>query len=93
VEGSSSKIQVALSTSAGTDQLHRYWFGSPDENGRNLATCVWRTQHDARVGSVGEAHRRAGAAARVLYTEWKIERLELLIKDNVDGWEIKPWAR
>lgn len=42
---------------------------------------------------MGEGHRRAGAAARVLYTEWKIERLELLIKDGAEGWEIRPWAR
>ncbi|KIN01881.1 hypothetical protein OIDMADRAFT_103146 [Oidiodendron maius Zn] len=71
----------------------KYWFGSPDQNGRNLATCVWRSQYDAKVGSIGEAHRRAGAAARVLYTEWKIERLELLLTDDLDGWEIRPWTK
>lgn len=48
----------------------RYWFGSPDEDGRNLATCVWRSQEDARIGSVGEAHRKAAGATRYLYTEW-----------------------
>jgi len=56
-----------------------------------MATCVWRTLHDARIGSVGEAHRRAAGAARHLYTEWKIERLALRIKDNAEGWEINKW--
>lgn len=69
----------------------RYWFGSPDESGRNLATCVWRSLHDARKGSVGEAHRLAASAARELYTEWHIERLRLIIKDDATDWEIVQW--
>ena len=69
----------------------RYWFGSPDEHGRNLATCVWRNQEDARTGSVGEAHRRAASATRLLYTEWRIERLRLVIEDDVTGWSINQW--
>jgi hypothetical protein len=47
---------------------------------------------DARIGSVGEAHRRAAGAARSLYTEWRIERLKLLIKDDAADWEITPWV-
>ncbi|TVY20050.1 UPF0643 protein PB2B2.08 [Lachnellula arida] len=70
----------------------KYWFGSPDDSGRNLATCVWRSLHDARVGSVGEAHRQAAGAARQLYSEWKIERLRLLIKDDAKEWEINQWV-
>jgi len=70
----------------------KYWFGIPDKNGRNLATCVWRSLHDARIGSVGAAHRVAANAARHMYTEWNIERLRLLIKDDVQGWEIQPWV-
>ncbi|KAH8652800.1 hypothetical protein BGZ60DRAFT_183991 [Tricladium varicosporioides] len=70
----------------------KYWFGSPDEEGRNLATCVWRNQHDARIGSVGEAHRKAAGATRLLYTEWRIERLRLLIKDDLKEWKIDDWV-
>ena len=53
-----------------TNDNRRYWFGNPDKDGRNLATCVWRNQHDARVGSLGEAHRKAAGATRFLYAEW-----------------------
>jgi len=70
----------------------KYWFGTPDQNGRNLATCVWRSQDDARAGSVGPAHRKAAGATRTLYTEWKIERLRLLIKDSSRDWEIGQWT-
>lgn len=59
--------------------------------GRNLATCVWRSQEDARIGSIGEAHRRAAGAARKLYTEWRIERLKLTIQDGATEWEIGDW--
>ncbi|RPA77171.1 hypothetical protein BJ508DRAFT_417262 [Ascobolus immersus RN42] len=33
--------------------LLKYWFGVPDENGRNLATCVWRHRDDAKKGGAG----------------------------------------
>jgi len=70
----------------------KYWFGSPNAEGRNLATCVWRNQHDARAGSVGPAHREAGEAARHLYTEWVIERLRLSIKGGATEWAITEWV-
>jgi len=72
--------------------LLKYWFGTPDENGRNLATCVWRRCQDARAGSVGKDHVRAANAARRSYSEWRTERLRLLIKDDVEGWEISKWV-
>ncbi|KAF7868649.1 hypothetical protein EAF04_005180 [Stromatinia cepivora] len=70
----------------------KYWFGVPDKNGRNLATCVWRSSRDAKIGSVGPHHRAAANAARHMYTEWKIERLRLLVKDDIKEWEIEQWV-
>ncbi|RAL65083.1 hypothetical protein DID88_001190 [Monilinia fructigena] len=70
----------------------KYWFGEPDKNGRNLATCVWRSSRDAEIGSIGPKHRVAANAARHMYTEWKIERLRLLVKDDLRGWEIHQWV-
>ncbi|KAI1738824.1 hypothetical protein F4680DRAFT_160257 [Xylaria scruposa] len=70
----------------------KYWFGSPDKDGKNLATCVWRSQEDARKGGIGPAHRRAAAAARDLYSHWKIDRHRLIIRDEVESWEITDWA-
>ncbi|KAI9050716.1 hypothetical protein LZ554_004836 [Drepanopeziza brunnea f. sp. 'monogermtubi'] len=70
----------------------KYKFSTPDAEGRNLATCVWRSLHDARIGSVGPLHRTASMAAVKLYTSWEIERLRLIIHDNVKSWEIVDWV-
>ncbi|KAH7403555.1 hypothetical protein BKA64DRAFT_454319 [Cadophora sp. MPI-SDFR-AT-0126] len=70
----------------------KYLFSCPDADGRNLATCVWRSKHDAAIGSVGPHHRKAAQATRLLYTEWAIERLRLVISDDVKSWEIVDWS-
>jgi len=69
----------------------RYWFGLPDANGRNLATCVWRNREDAKLGGSGKGHHKAASSAIFLYTEWKIERLRLTIPDGATSWSITEW--
>ncbi|KAK3943242.1 hypothetical protein QBC46DRAFT_43671 [Diplogelasinospora grovesii] len=69
----------------------KYWFGTPDSAGRNLATCLWRSQEDARRGGTGPAHRKAAGAARSLYSSWKIDRHKLTIRDGIESWEIIDW--
>ncbi|KAL8751393.1 MAG: hypothetical protein Q9184_006082 [Pyrenodesmia sp. 2 TL-2023] len=88
--------------------LLKYWFGLPDGDGRNLATCkllarsagsrvvdmlegIWRRREDAAPGSSGEGHKAAMRATIAMYSEWHIERLKLVVSDNVDTWEIVPW--
>ncbi|KAI1179371.1 hypothetical protein F4777DRAFT_473519 [Nemania sp. FL0916] len=88
--GALDKAAHAEATASGG--FLKYWFGSPDKDGKNLATCVWRSQEDARKGGVGPAHRRAATAARDLYSHWKIDRHRLIIRDEVDSWEITDWA-
>ncbi|KAK3902072.1 hypothetical protein C8A05DRAFT_15819 [Staphylotrichum tortipilum] len=70
----------------------KYWFGAPDAEGRNLATCIWRSEEDARKGGAGPAHRKAAGAARSLYSFWKIHRFRLTIEDDLKGWGITAWA-
>lgn len=69
----------------------KYWFGSPDNDLRNLATCVWRSRQDALAGGRGPAHRKAAGATRSLYAYWKIDQHRLTVRDNVDSWEIADW--
>ncbi|KAI9722295.1 MAG: hypothetical protein M1812_001767 [Candelaria pacifica] len=71
--------------------LLKYFFGVPDVNGRNLATCVWRDRDDAKRGGAGEGHRRAMRATAGLYTEWKVERLRLAIEKGAHEWSIVEW--
>ncbi|KAK4040262.1 eukaryotic translation initiation factor 3 subunit-like protein [Parachaetomium inaequale] len=77
--GTLDKAAHAEATASGG--FLKYWFGTPDAEGRNLATCIWRSQEDARKGGTGPAHRKAAGAARSLYSFWKIDRLKLTIED------------
>ncbi|KAI1819902.1 hypothetical protein F4861DRAFT_99340 [Xylaria intraflava] len=88
--GALDKASHAEATASGG--LLKYWFGSPDKEGRNLATCVWRSHEDAKKGGIGPAHRRAATAARNLYSHWKIDRHRLTIHDKAESWEITDWA-
>ncbi|RYP26016.1 hypothetical protein DL767_008198 [Monosporascus sp. MG133] len=67
-------------------------FLNPDNEGRNLATCVWRSLKDAKAGNVGPAHRRAAGATREMYSHWKIDRHRLTIRDDLQSWELVDWT-
>ncbi|KAJ4264964.1 hypothetical protein NW762_005207 [Fusarium torreyae] len=69
----------------------KYWFGEPDSELANLATCIWRSREDAKKGGTGPAHRKAAGATRSMYAYWKIDQHRLIIRDNVESWEIIPW--
>nr|XP_036579014.1 UPF0643 protein [Colletotrichum truncatum]KAF6786445.1 UPF0643 protein [Colletotrichum truncatum] len=70
----------------------KYWFGSPDAEGRNLATCVWRSRPDASKAGHGPAHRRASRATASMYSFWRIDRHRLVIRDGAESWEIIDWT-
>ncbi|KAL8956717.1 MAG: hypothetical protein Q9193_005834 [Seirophora villosa] len=65
--------------------LFKYWFGTADADGRNLATY-------AHPGSSGEGHKAAMRATIKMYSDWHIERFKLVIGDNVEQWVLSPWA-
>ncbi|KAF5022732.1 hypothetical protein F66182_5213 [Fusarium sp. NRRL 66182] len=69
----------------------KYWFGEPDSELANLATCIWRSREDAKKGGTGPAHRKAAGATRSMYAFWQIDQHRLVIRDNVESWEIIPW--
>lgn len=69
----------------------KYWFGEPDAELRNLATCLWRSREDAIAGGKGPAHRKAAGSTRSLYAYWKIDQHRLTIADDVDSFDISPW--
>ncbi|KAJ4300643.1 hypothetical protein N0V88_003328 [Collariella sp. IMI 366227] len=87
--GALDKAAHAEATASGG--FLKYWFGTPNVEGRNLATCIWRSQEDARKGGTGPNHRKAAGAARHLYSFWKIDRLRLTVEDDVEGWAITDW--
>ncbi|KKZ67258.1 hypothetical protein EMCG_07063 [[Emmonsia] crescens] len=68
--------------------LLKYWFGTKDEQLRNLATCIWRSREDARRGGLGPWHRQAITATRELYQNIEFKTLNLVIADGVEWWDI-----
>lgn len=69
----------------------KYWFGEPDAEGRNLATCIWRSKADARKGSGGPMHRRAAMAARPSYEWFGIQGLRFVVGDGADDFRFETW--
>ncbi|KAK3318046.1 hypothetical protein B0H66DRAFT_223852 [Apodospora peruviana] len=88
--GALDKAAHAEATASGG--FLKYWFGTPDIEGRNLATCIWSSQEDAKKGGIGPAHRKAAGAARSLYSFWKIDRHRLTIRDGIESWDISDWT-
>lgn len=77
--------QIDKSSHAEANQsggLLKYFFGVPDKDGNNLATCWW-TNHNAAVkGGGGKAHREGVKLVRNWYEKWQIEQYRLDISNN-----------
>ncbi|PWY83183.1 hypothetical protein BO94DRAFT_469342 [Aspergillus sclerotioniger CBS 115572] len=71
--------------------LLKYWFGTKDEERRNLATCIWRSREDARLGGTGPWHKRARGAARELYERIEFTTLKLVVGEDAGTWSIAEW--
>ncbi|KAA8652128.1 uncharacterized protein ATNIH1004_001032 [Aspergillus tanneri] len=71
--------------------LLKYWFGTKNANRENLATCLWRSRGDARLGGTGPWHKRARGAARDLYEQISFTTLKLVVGDGVETWGIDQW--
>ncbi|ERF76567.1 hypothetical protein EPUS_05840 [Endocarpon pusillum Z07020] len=69
--------------------LLKYWYGEPDAERRNLATCFWRNKDDAIKGGSGPWHKKARAIVPQIYQHIKVTGLLLTIKDDVLGWTLE----
>lgn len=68
--------------------LLKYWFGVPDDEfGKNLATCLWRSKGDAKLGGGGQAHRKGVQIVKNWYQHWQVEEYEFTIDDDVSGYK------
>ncbi len=41
---------------------------------------------------MGPAHRKAAGATRFLYSNWRIDRHRLTIRDDGESWELIDWV-
>ena len=52
---------------------------------------IWRTREDAKRAGSGPGHAQAMKATSSLYTEWKVERLKLVVGEGARDWHIVKW--
>ncbi|KAK6380339.1 uncharacterized protein PV06_05513 [Exophiala oligosperma] len=71
--------------------LLKYWYGTPDGNRRNLATCVWRNKNDAIKGGTGPWHQQARAIIPRMYEHIDVRGVRLIIEDDVASWTFAPY--
>ncbi|KIW20885.1 hypothetical protein PV08_01464 [Exophiala spinifera] len=71
--------------------LLKYWYGTPDADRRNLATCVWRNKNDAIKGGTGPWHKQARAIIPRMYEHIDVRGVRLVIEDNVESWSFAPY--
>ena len=65
-----------------------YWYGVPDEKGRNLATCIWETRKQAEQARHGSAHEFAMSLTRGAYVPPELERYRLIKKKGMTTVEV-----
>lgn len=86
--------------------LLKYWFGKPDGDRQNLATCkcgrrlrglelinvgFWRSREDAYKGGTGPWHARARAAGRRLYEHIGFTTHRFTVLDGADRFLFEEW--
>ena len=69
--------------------LLKYWYGTPNHERRNLATCLWRSKEDATIGGRGPWHKQARAVIPDMYEQISVKGLQLVIEDNVSAWHLE----
>ncbi|KAF2252303.1 hypothetical protein BU26DRAFT_407187, partial [Trematosphaeria pertusa] len=72
--------------------LLKYWFGKPESERRNLATCFWRSREDAHNGGTGPWHKKARAAGGNLYEEIRFSTHRFTILDGAKEFRFEEWC-
>ena len=81
--------EMSHAEAAGSGGLLKYWYGDPDSERRNLATCLWRSKEDAVKGGQGPWHKQARAIIPDMYEQIAIKGFRLIIEDDVSGWRFE----
>ncbi|CAK4034891.1 Hypothetical predicted protein [Lecanosticta acicola] len=71
--------------------LLKYWFGTPDEERKNLATCLWRNHEDAVQGGGGNWHKQAREAAAVMYDFINFHAHTLTVSEGAESWTLEEY--
>lgn len=81
--------EMSHAEAATSGGLLKYWYGKPDAERRNLATCLWRSKEDAMRGGQGPWHKQARAVISKMYEQISVSGLQLVVEDDVSGWRFE----
>ncbi|KPI45185.1 uncharacterized protein AB675_2319 [Cyphellophora attinorum] len=71
--------------------LLKYWYGEPDAERRNLATCFWTNKEAAIAGGRGPLHKQARAIIPQMYESIHVKGLRFAITDAAREWKLEPY--
>ncbi|KAJ9113979.1 hypothetical protein QFC22_005797 [Naganishia vaughanmartiniae] len=71
--------------------LLMYWYGEPDSQGNNVATCVWTGRDAAQKASRLEKHRLAAGLAGRVYKSYELVRYCVRKEEGEPGLRIEEW--
>ncbi|KAF2678499.1 hypothetical protein K458DRAFT_276495, partial [Lentithecium fluviatile CBS 122367] len=71
--------------------LLKYWFGKPDGERQNLATCFWRSREDAYKGGLGSWHAQARAAGGKLYEHIRFSTHRFTVVEGGREFRFEEW--
>lgn len=81
--------EMSHAEAARSGGLLKYWYGNPDPERRNLATCLWRSKEDAVKGGQGPWHKQARAVVPDMYEQISVKGLRFIVEDDVSGWRFE----
>jgi len=69
-----------------------YWYGAPDSEGNNLATCIWQSRRHAIAANSRPHHIVAARLAAASFESFTLERHVIRKAEGDTGVTIEPYT-
>lgn len=73
-------------------QLIMYWYGTPDSEGNNLATCIWQSRRHAVAANSRPNHIVAARLAAASFESFTLERHVIRKIQGEAGITVEPYT-
>ena len=69
-----------------------YWYGIPDSEGHNIATCIWQSRRHAIAANSRPNHIVAAGFAAASYDTFTLERHVIKKANGETGVTVEPYT-
>ena len=69
-----------------------YWYGTPDPEGNNLATCIWQSRRHAIAANSRPNHIVAARLAVASFESYTLERHVIRKVEGESGVTVEPYT-